>query len=102
MPDGHHPTPLFFQEQRDLTGGLALAAAGAHRTHGDHRSAAFDHGFIRAQEDEAGPGRLYQRSLVHDVCMGGVAVGEKDLIDLFLSYQAGEVLFGVYGDSIGV
>ena len=79
-----------------------LAAAGAHRRYRDHRHARRDHGALRAEQREIGPGGERARSDVHDFGMGEIAVGEHDLFHLARADQRLEFRLGHDRNALGI
>ncbi len=92
MPDHDRRAAQVLEDARDPSGGLALAAARAHGTDGDHGDARLDHCRARPEEAEIGAQRDDARRLLHHVLVRNVGIGEDGFVDLLLGeelFQAG-------------
>ena len=90
------------EQRRDMSSGLALAAAGADGADGDHRLRRRQHRVVRRQQPEARSGCERARRDVHHVLVGHVGIGEDDLVDALVADQGGELVLRPDRDALRV
>ena len=81
---------------------LALAAARADGAYRDDGHLGLDHAGPRPDEPEVGAGREDGRSLVHDVLVGDVAVGENHLVGVSPRIRLAQLGLGVDRDALRI
>ena len=79
-----------------------FAAAGAKAAHRDHRSFRGNHGAVRSQQPEIGPGGQRPRRQMHHRGVRQVAVGEDDFIDGMHAAKRFQVCLRLDRDALGI
>ena len=82
--------------------GLALSGSGADGRHRDDGHIGVEHGAVRAKQAKVGAAGHGERSPVHHVLVGDVAVRKDDLVDPLTTDEIGKLLFGDDGNAVGI
>ena len=87
VADDSRPQALLDQQIGHKPRGRTLSGPGTNREYRDDRDGTLHLGLAWAQKAEVGSRSKDSGGLVHDVLMGHVAVGEHDLVDVFVDDQ---------------
>ena len=102
VPDVDCSNASLAQSLEDASRDARLAHSCSDRANADDRLDRANHARCGADDTEVSPGCENQRSLVHQIGVRDVAVGEQDLVDRVVGDETGKLGLGSDGDALGV
>ena len=98
VPDDSHFFSRFGENTGNIPGGLAFAAPGSYCCYSHHFALGFEHSCFWPHQPEIGTTGQSQRSLMHHIFMGYIAVGKNHLIHIMFFDQFRQLFFCMDGD----